>query len=216
MRVKKEKNLMELYGYYQPYLIQMGKAPLHKWLTIGEMKMSRGAIQAAYKEIDKLKEKGLDVTLPEYLALISSRYVFSVLLKLNPPVSGNLKFLVPFLVSAMEQCPDDSPNLIRLVMRHPKVVFEIPEFMDYCKRLEIKPETQAKLKSSAFIAKNISDLYFSVEIGGLELSRVMKQLVQLNQYSLDPDTKLCSSLDDWYPGDDPRSASLAAKIIKKK
>jgi hypothetical protein len=83
MRKKRVKGIVELYGYYELNIHEMSDS----YLDGGDVKantlmLSRGHVQAAYKEMRELDFYG---NIPEYLAWIQVRFWFWSLTKSNEP-----------------------------------------------------------------------------------------------------------------------------------
>lgn len=69
----KEKTTLQKYYYYKDVLDEIAEYPLSKKLTIKDLELSRGIIQAAYKEMYKID---FEETIIDYLCWISTLYIF--------------------------------------------------------------------------------------------------------------------------------------------
>lgn len=70
--MKRERSILELYGYYEPYLQKLGsKNLLEKRVTVKTLNIPSYVVQRAYREMAHTKFQG---TIIEYLQRVSMRF----------------------------------------------------------------------------------------------------------------------------------------------
>lgn len=115
----KEKTTIQKYAYYDDVLKTIGGYPLSENLTIEKLQLSRGIIQAAYKEMYGLKFEG---TIIDYLCWVSTRYIIEIVLKNIEP-----KNYISYLKKHYGEHKEDINNILRLASRKPEI---LTEFID--------------------------------------------------------------------------------------
>lgn len=115
--MKEEKTLHEKYGYYEHVLKRIGTFPLAYNLTIEKLKLSRGIIQAAYKEMYGLRFKG---TIIDYLCYVSTLYLIEVAKKSS---DKSIK-TAQTIINDYSLHKKDTINLFRLFHVNPSIVLD--------------------------------------------------------------------------------------------
>lgn len=123
-----EKIIHKRYSYYFEYLQRMGRMELEippKYPTIENLKLSRGAIQAAYKEMEKDDFKG---SIINYLCYVSTLYIANLINKKN--LKNVEKVLA--IINLYAEYKEDTVNLLRLFNDNPLLVLnEIVDLKQY-------------------------------------------------------------------------------------
>jgi hypothetical protein len=111
------KDILRRYSYYYDYLQVIGKRELREDITIEETGLSRGAIQAGYKE---MKAAGFQGNLVYYLCYISTVYLIDVGLK-------NSTSAIKTATNILDNYPlykSDTVNLCRLFRENPEFLID--------------------------------------------------------------------------------------------
>lgn len=114
----KEKTTLQKYAYYEDVLKKIGGFPLSEKLTIEKLDLSRGVIQAAYKEMYGLKFKG---TIIDYLCWVSTEY----LIENAPETMKTPEKQIAYIVLNYENNKEIFNNLLRLFKENYKYLFDL-------------------------------------------------------------------------------------------
>jgi len=112
------KIILKKYAYYYDYLQKMGKINMGENVTIEDLDLSRGAVQAGYKEMKEMKFEGHFVY---YLCYISTLFLINV-------ASKNSSSALQTAINIIDNYPnykEDTTNLLRLFMRNPYILLHI-------------------------------------------------------------------------------------------
>lgn len=112
------KIILKKYAYYYDYLQKMGRINMGKNVTIEDLDLSRGAVQAGYKE---MKEMEFDGNFVYYLCYISTLLLINV-------ASKNSSSALQTAINIIDNYPnyqEDTINLLRLFMRNPRILLQI-------------------------------------------------------------------------------------------
>lgn len=105
----KEKTLLQKYNYYDDVLKKIGSYPLSENVTIDKLKLTRGVIQAAYKEMYGLRFSG---SIIDYLCWVSAQYIIDR--------AGNIS-LAGYIRNNYDSIKEDANNLLRLASKKPEL-----------------------------------------------------------------------------------------------
>jgi hypothetical protein len=116
--------------YYRDAMTAIARFPLTQKIRVEDAKLTRGVVQAAYKEIKKMGFKG-KLTIIDYLCWVSTRWFFTglsvcVFWRLMEPELDKKKYNLDKIFLKFAQTDDegvaDTRNIIRLWRNNPKMV----------------------------------------------------------------------------------------------
>lgn len=112
--MRKKKDILSKYAYYRPYLTLIGRIELNQAVTIEDVGLSRGVIQAGYKE---MKEDEFTGNIIYYLCYISQQYLIEMARKkTNDPIE-----ITKLIIDNYPLYKEDTLNLLRLFHINPKI-----------------------------------------------------------------------------------------------
>lgn len=114
------KDILTKYAYYYEYLQRLGNLVLDSDVTIEHLHLSRGKIQAAYKEI---KEYEFNGTIIDYLCWISTLHILNIAHQ-NVFTKTMSRKYAEYVISNYTSFIPDANNLLRLFIKKPKLFFE--------------------------------------------------------------------------------------------
>lgn len=114
------KDILTKYAYYYEYLKRLGNYTPDSDVTIENLRLSRGAIQAAYKEI---KEYEFKDTIIDYLCWISTLHVLNIAHHNIKNRNSSRKY-AEYIIEEFDPLKSDVLNLLRLFHRKPEYFFD--------------------------------------------------------------------------------------------
>lgn len=125
--MKRERSVLELYGYYEPYLQKLGsKNLLEKRVTVKTLNIPSYVVQRAYREMAHTKFQG---TIIEYLQRVSMRFtlwrVFVQSKETNPE-----KDIAEF-EKLLDSASPEAVNFLQATFANPLHIGSSREFGDY-------------------------------------------------------------------------------------
>jgi hypothetical protein len=139
-----QREILELRVYYYDALMALGKYPIFMTPTIEKLKLSRGVMQRAYREI---KERRLDVNLIEYLCYISTHYIsreieshyLFAMKDMSPSATKEtkLRFYFDAIMHVRVSKKEEFNNMLRLCMTNPFYFFTTEASRSFKDSLEL-------------------------------------------------------------------------------
>lgn len=166
--MKRERSILELYGYYEPYLQKLGsKNPLDKRVTVKTLNIPSYVVQRAYREMAHTKFQG---TIIEYLQRVSMRFtlwrVFVQSKETNPE-----KDIAEF-EKLLDSASPEAVNFLQATFANPLHIGSSREFGDYAAK------HQKKYKAPALFKMIIAGMYtWRMAAMAKEYDRACKNLV---------------------------------------
>ncbi len=115
--MKKKKDILTKYAYYRPYLTLIGRIELNKSVKIEDVGLSRGVIQAGYKEMEEDKFTG---NIIHYLCYISQQY----LIELARKKTNDSLEITKLIIDDYPFYKEDTLNLLRLFHINPSIYLD--------------------------------------------------------------------------------------------
>lgn len=132
--MKRERSILELYGYYEPYLQKLGsKNLLEKRVTVKTLNIPSFVVQRAYREMAHTKFQG---TIIEYLQRVSMRFtlwrVFVQSKETNPE-----KDIAEF-EKLLDSAAPEAVNFLQATFANPLHIGASREFGEYAAKHQKK------------------------------------------------------------------------------
>lgn len=140
--VKRERSILELYGYYEPYLQKLGsRAFLDTRGTVKALNIPSYVVQRAYREMRQSKFEG---SIIEFLQSVSMRFTLWRLFVQSKEVGPerDVEEFVRFLDSASPE----AVNFLRAAFDNPLLIGCSREFGDYASKHQKKYRAPALFK----------------------------------------------------------------------
>lgn len=123
--MRKKKDILTKYAYYRPYLTLIGRIELNKSVIIEDVGLSRGVIQAGYKEMEEDKFTG---SIIHYLCYISQEYLIETAKKKTKDALEIAKLIV----TDYPLYKEDTLNLLRLFHINPEILIDSVMLLHHC------------------------------------------------------------------------------------
>jgi hypothetical protein len=119
------KHWFVLYGYYFDTIQKLGEFPIHKTITLDDLKPSRGVVQAGYKE---MKAYGFMGSLIDYLCYVSANYLLELAEVSRMDITDFIDDKENF-----SKYKNEIHCLLRLVNKNPMLLFKEDQVNSYLK-----------------------------------------------------------------------------------
>lgn len=167
MKQKRAKSILELYGYYEPYLKELGKRDIGAVPTLKELHMPGSVVQQAYREMQRMDFKG---TIVDYLCWISTQYIgllWKKQVQRAGAEGGAPERIVDLVNGIVDENPEDGRNFLKLFVKSPNHLIASDGYQSVRATAVAQPEANEELAVRDFdalswdrLSKKYGTIYF--------------------------------------------------------